>query len=101
MRTIFWVAAAAYCLMAATPAMARHAHRHYHYHHRHHARAHVIPDVLVANPYGDVIVDGKTGFHRSDWGIMVPDSEPQSFVATGRASGSGFGASGIPGQNWQ
>ena len=78
-------------------------------HHRHHHARHlvgpgrigVMHDVLINNRLGDEIIDGTTGFHRSDWGVMVPDSEPQSFVATGRASGSGLGASGLPGRNWQ
>lgn len=94
-----WLLAAATCLGMASPALARH-HRS---HHRvaHHVRRGVIPDVLVANPYGDVIVDGKTGYHRSTFGVMVPDTAPASFIATGRASGTGLGANGLPGSNWQ
>ncbi len=103
-RVSLCVIAAAACMAATAPASARH-HVHHRYH-RHltslHARPGVIPDVLVANPYGDVIIDGKTGFHRSDLGVMVPDSEPQSFVATGRASRTFIGgANGLPGRNYQ
>lgn len=76
----------------------------YHYLHRHlvsPARIGVVPEALLTNRYGDIILDGTTGFHRSDWGVMVPDSEPPSVVATGRATGTGPGASGLPGRNWQ
>lgn len=88
-----WAAAA--CLGLASPALARHVH----YRGSHPDReVGVMRDVLLANPYGDVIIDGSTGFHRSDAGVMVPDSEPPSFVAVGRASRSGLGgASGLPG----
>ena len=90
------VLAAAACLVLASSALARHVHYRSHPHREAHLG--VMPDVLLANPYGDVIVNGSTGFHRSDAGIMVPDSEPPSFVAVGRASRSGLrGASGVPG----
>ncbi len=91
------IVVAAACLVLAAPALARPVH------YRgaqpdHDARLGVMPDVLFANPYGDVIIDGSSGFHRSDAGIMVPDSEPASIVAVGRASRSGLGgASGVPG----
>lgn len=91
------VLAAAACLVLASPALARRVH------YRgvkadQTARLGVMPDVLLANPYGDVIINGSTGFHRSDAGVMVPDSDPPSFVAVGRASRSGLGgANGLPG----
>lgn len=89
--------AAAACLGLASPALARHVH--YRGSHAYQDQEiGVMRDVLLANPYGDVIIDGSTGFHRSDAGVMVPDSEPPSFVAVGRASRSGLGgASGLPG----
>ena len=109
MRNRFTMGLAAMtALVFASPAVAHG--RYYHHHHRYrHVGYHrhsseytgVMRDVLVANPYGDVIVDGQTGLHRSDLGVMVPNSAPPSFVATGRASRSGVGgASGIPGQNF-
>lgn len=50
--------------------------------------------------YGETIISGRTGQHRSILsGRMVPDTEPPDFVLTGRASGSGPGANGFPGSN--
>ena len=91
------VLAAAALLVLASPALARRVH-HQARHHYPETRIGLMPDVLLANRYGDVIVDGSSGFHRSDAGIMVPDTDPPSFVAVGRASRSGLGgASGLPG----
>ena len=91
------VLAAAACLLLASPALARRMHYHRSQASRD-ARLGVMPDVLIANPYGDVIVDGSSGYHRSDAGTMVPDSDPPSVVAVGRASRSGLGgANGLPG----
>lgn len=88
---------AAACLLLASPALARRVHDHGS-HVYDGTRLGVMPDVLFANPYGDVIIDGSSGFHRSDAGVMVPDTEPLSVVAVGRASRSGLGgASGVPG----
>lgn len=91
------VLAAAACLLLAAPASARRI-RHHVAHAFHDAQPGVMRDVLVANPYGDVIIDGSSGFHRSDVGTMVPDTDPPSVVAVGRASRSGLGgANGLPG----
>lgn len=91
------VLAAAALLVFASPVLARRVHTHA----RHpypEARIGVMRDVLLANRYGDVIIDGSSDFHRSDAGVMVPNTDPPSFVAVGRASRSGLGgASGLPG----
>ncbi|WP_131113604.1 hypothetical protein [Lichenihabitans psoromatis] len=76
-------------------------------HHRHHgfgrhyvARPPVSetrrPDYLGTNTLGDAIITGSIGVHRSDFGVMVPDSDGPNMIASGRAKGSGFGADGLP-----
>ena len=57
------------------------------------------PRYPVTIGYGDTIISGRTGLHRSDWGKMVPDGTAPNFVLTGRRSGSGLGANGLPGRN--
>lgn len=71
-----------------------------HYHRdRHHRRIDGV-DRYVTLGYGETVISGRTGQHRSIVsGVMVPDSTPPDFVLTGRATGSGPGANGVPGSN--
>ena len=72
------------------------------YHHGRHHRAvdGAYHGDYVTLGYGETIISGKTGQHRSIIsGVMVPDSEPPDFVLTGRATGTGPGANGFPGSN--
>lgn len=76
-----------------------HHHRVRHHRARHH-RFHGVDRGFVTLGYGDTIISGRTGQHRSIVsGVMVPDSDPPDVVLTGRATGSGPGANGFPGSN--
>ena len=71
-----------------------------HHHRTRHHRFHGVDRGFVTLGYGDTIISGRTGQHRSIVsGMMVPDSDPPDFVLTGRAAGSGPGANGFPGSN--
>ena len=94
-----WVSAALACLLMAETASAdgivraRHGRQ---VHHRHHVRIRRVVHAYRRS-YGDVIVTHGSGMHRSDFGMMVPDSTGPNFIASGRKSRSGVGgASGIP-----
>ena len=83
------------CVAAAGAADARPRH-----HHGHRSQyAHRQGGYPVTIGYDDRIISGRTGLHRSDFGVMVPDGTSPNFVLTGRRSGSGLGASGLPGSN--
>lgn len=79
------------------------------YHHRHHVHYHSETYIYrhhhrhagypVTIGYGETIVSGRTGLHRSDFGVMVPDGTEPNFVLSGRRSGTGLGANGLPGSN--
>ncbi len=43
-------------------------------------------EVLGRTNFGDTIISGRTGFHRSDFGVMVPDSGEENFVRSGSPS---------------
>lgn len=43
-------------------------------------------EILGRTSFGDTIISGRIGFHRSDFGVMVPDSEGPNFVRSGSPS---------------
>ncbi len=91
-----FAATALTCLLVVGPATAAHRVHHgarHRVHHHHWSR-------LETNRLGDVIVTGGSGFHRSDVGVMVPDSVGPNFIESGRMSRSGVGgADGISGND--
>ncbi len=90
--------AAGLCCVTAGAAEARPRHHHYR-HHRYGVVRTRRSGYPVTIGYGDTIISGKTGFHRSDFGVMVPDGTSPNFVLSGRRQGSGLGANGLPGSN--
>jgi hypothetical protein len=94
-RLIAIAVLAASCALVAGPASARHVHHHYKHHHhgyKHHRYLHVRRDpydpgfrtqVIGRTRNGDPILSGGIGFHRSDFGVMVPDSDGPNFIQSG------------------
>ena len=97
MKLAFLATTALSLSLSLGSAEARMRHHHHVYHH-HYARP-LRSGYPVTIGYGDTIISGKTGLHRSDFGTMVPDGTGSNFVLTGRRSGSGLGANGLPGSN--
>jgi hypothetical protein len=91
-RTAIVTLLAASCLAMAAPASARSIHHHHYRHYLHDHHHHVVLDrydpgyrdqVIGRTRSGDTIISGGIGFHRSDFGVMVPDSEGPNFIQSG------------------
>jgi len=92
-RTAIVTVLAASCLAMAAPASARSVHHHHHYYHHHYFHHHHVlrerydpgyhDQVIGHTRSGDAIISGGIGFHRSDFGVMVPDSDGPNFIQSG------------------